>query len=181
MPDGKDGEYLPDRLADEAIAFVRQHRDGPFFLNWWPYSVHYPMQAREETIAKYRQRGGLKDPVYAAMIEDMDTAIGRFLKALDEAGLREKTLVIFKSDNGGYHGDNSPLRGFKGMLYEGGSAGALDRPLAGQGSARHDQLHARDQHGLLPDTSGSRRSASDAEPSARRQEPAATPHAILRL
>jgi arylsulfatase A len=120
LPDGRDGEYLPDRLADEAIAFVRQHRDGPFFLNWWPYSVHYPMQAREETIAKYRQRGGLKDPVYAAMIEDMDTAIGRFLQALDDAGLREQTLVIFKSDNGGYHGDNSPLRGFKGMLYEGG-------------------------------------------------------------
>lgn len=120
LPEGKQGEYLPERLADEAIAFVRQHRDGPFFLNWWPYSVHYPMQAREETIAKYRQRGELKDPVYAAMIEDMDTAIGRFLKALDEAGLREKTLVIFKSDNGGYHGDNSPLRGFKGTLYEGG-------------------------------------------------------------
>lgn len=120
LPDGKDGEYLPDRLADEAIAFVRKHQGGPFFLNWWPYSVHYPMQAREETIAKYRQRGGLKDPVYAAMIEDMDTAIGRFLKALDENGLREQTLVIFKSDNGGYHGDNSPLRGFKGMLYEGG-------------------------------------------------------------
>lgn len=120
LSEGKNGEYLPDRLADEAIAFVRQHRDGPFFLNWWPYSVHYPMQAREQTIEKYRRRGGLKDPVYAAMIEDMDTAIGRFLKALDEAGLREQTLVIFKSDNGGYHGDNSPLRGFKGTLYEGG-------------------------------------------------------------
>ena len=57
LPDGMEGEYLPDRLADEAIAFVRKHRDSPFFLNWWPYSVHYPMQAREETIAKYRQRG----------------------------------------------------------------------------------------------------------------------------
>lgn len=120
LSERKVGEYLPDRLADEAIAFVRKHRDGPFFLNWWPYSVHYPMQAREETIAKYRQRGGLKDPVYAAMIEDMDATIGRFLKALDESGLREQTLVIFKSDNGGYHGDNSPLRGFKGTLYEGG-------------------------------------------------------------
>ncbi|MEQ1825060.1 MAG: sulfatase [Pirellula sp.] len=118
--DGKDGEYLPERLADEAIAFIRQSRDKPFFLNWWPFSVHYPMQAREEVIAKYRQRGDIEDPIYAAMIEDMDTAIGRFLKALDEAGLRENTLILFNSDNGGYNGDNRPLRGVKGMLYEGG-------------------------------------------------------------
>ncbi len=120
LADGREGEYLPERLADEAIAFMRQHKDRPFYLNWWPYSVHYPMQAREALIAKYRQRKGLKDPVYAAMIEAMDTVIGRFLKALDEAGLRDNTLVLFKSDNGGYNGDNRPLRGFKGMLYEGG-------------------------------------------------------------
>jgi arylsulfatase A len=120
LVDGKEGEYLPERLADEAIAFVRQPRDKPFFLNWWPFSVHYPMQAREEVIAKYRQRGDIEDPIYAAMIEDMDTAIGRFLKALDEAGLSENTLVLFNSDNGGYNGDNRPLRGLKGMLYEGG-------------------------------------------------------------
>ncbi|HCN76452.1 MAG TPA: N-acetylgalactosamine-6-sulfatase [Verrucomicrobiales bacterium] len=118
--DGQDGEYLPDRLADEAIRFIRQHKEQSFYLNWWPYSVHYPMQAREALIAKYRQRTEIKDPIYAAMIEGLDTAIGSFLKALDEAGLRENTLVLFKSDNGGYHGDNRPLRGFKGMLYEGG-------------------------------------------------------------
>jgi arylsulfatase A len=120
IPDGKNGEYLPERLADEAIAFIKAHKNQPFFLNWWPFSVHYPMQARPETIAKYQQRGGLKDPIYAAMIEDMDASIGRFFKALDEAGLRENTLVLFKSDNGGYNGDNRPLRGMKGMLYEGG-------------------------------------------------------------
>lgn len=120
LVDGEDGEYLPQRLADEAIKFVREHRDGPFFLSWWPYSVHYPLQAREALIEKYRQRKGIKDPAYAAMIEGMDTAIGRFLKALDEAGLRDNTLLIFKSDNGGYNGDNRPLRGIKGMLYEGG-------------------------------------------------------------
>ena len=119
LVDGKDGEYLPERLADEAIAFIRQHRSGPFFLNWRPFSVHYPMQAREKVIAKYRARGDIEDPVYAAMIEDMDTAIGRFLKALDEAGLRDNTLVIFKSDNGGYNGDNRPLRGLTGLTLEG--------------------------------------------------------------
>ena len=116
----KEGEYLPERLADEAIAFVREQKEKPFFLSWWPYSVHYPMQAREALIAKYRQRQGLKDPIYAAMIEAMDTEIGRFLQTLDEEGLRENTVVVFKSDNGGYNGDNRPLRGFKGMLYEGG-------------------------------------------------------------
>ncbi|KPK75764.1 MAG: N-acetylgalactosamine 6-sulfatase [Phycisphaerae bacterium SM23_30] len=122
LPEREEGEYLPQRLADEAIAFVRENHDKPFFLNWWPYSVHYPMQAREALIAKYRRRQGpgIKDPVYAAMIEGMDTEIGRFLKALDDAGLRDNTLVIFKSDNGGYNGDNRPLRGFKGTLYEGG-------------------------------------------------------------
>jgi arylsulfatase A-like enzyme len=122
LQEKKEGEYLPERLADEAIAFVRKNRDRPFFLNWWPYSVHYPMQARDELIAKYRERKGpgIKDPVYAAMIEGMDTEIGRFLQALDDANLRDNTFVIFKSDNGGYNGDNRPLRGFKGMLYEGG-------------------------------------------------------------
>jgi len=120
LKDGEAGEYLPQRLADEAMNFVRSNRGRPFFLNWWPFSVHYPMQAPDELIAKYRQRQGVKDPVYAAMIEGMDAAIGRFLKQLDEAGLRDNTLILFKSDNGGYSGDNRPLRGFKGTLYEGG-------------------------------------------------------------
>ncbi len=120
LKDGPPGEYLPERLADEAIQFMRAHRDGPFFLNWWPYCVHYPMEATDARITKYQQRKGVKNPVYAAMIEGMDAAIGRFLNALDDAGLRDNTLVLFKSDNGGYDGDNKPLRGVKGMLYEGG-------------------------------------------------------------
>ena len=113
---------MPERLADEAIDFVKEHREGPFYLNWWPYSVHYPMEAREDLIAKYKKRKGpgINNPIYAAMTEAMDTEIGRFLAALDEQGLRDNTLVIFKSDNGGYDGDNRPLRGVKGMLYEGG-------------------------------------------------------------
>lgn len=114
------GEYLPDRLAEEAISFVDANREGPFFLSWWPYSVHYPMEAQEDLIAKYKARDEIKNPVYAAMIEAMDRSIGSFLEHLDAAGLRENTVVIFKSDNGGYNGDNRPLRGNKGRIYEGG-------------------------------------------------------------
>jgi arylsulfatase A len=115
------GEFLPERLADEAIAFVSQKREEPFFLNWWPHSVHYPMEAEEAMIAKYRERKAIKDPVYAAMIEAMDRSIGRFLDHLDATGQAKNTLVIFNSDNGGYNGDNRPLRGLKGMIYEGGT------------------------------------------------------------
>ena len=78
------------------------------------------MQAEQKLIEKYKQRGGLKDPVFAAMTEAMDRSIGRFLAELDRAGLRDNTLVIFTSDNGSYNGDNRPLRGFKGMMFEGG-------------------------------------------------------------
>ncbi|KAA5542810.1 sulfatase [Roseiconus nitratireducens] len=120
LTDGEEGEYLPDRLAEEAIEFVTEPREEPFFLSWWPFSVHYPLQAPEATIEKYRKRKGIRDPAYAAMIEGVDGAIGRVMKALDDAGMRDDTFVIFKSDNGGYNGDNRPLRGFKGMIFEGG-------------------------------------------------------------
>lgn len=113
------GDYLPERLADECISFVKEKRDQPFFLTWWNYSVHYPIQAPEPLLEKYRARGGLENPDYAAMIEGMDTAIGRLLTTIDEMGLSENTFVIFTSDNGSLFG-NLPLRKNKGYLYEGG-------------------------------------------------------------
>lgn len=118
------GEYLPDRLADEAIAFMRAHDNEPFFLALWNYTVHWPMEAPQELIDKYKKRigPGLKDPRYGAMIEAMDAAVGRILAALDELKLTGRTMVIFTSDNGGFAGvsDNHPLRASKGHLYEGG-------------------------------------------------------------
>ena len=122
LESGPKGEYLPERLADECISFVKQHKDKPFFLNWWNYSVHYPFEAQEDLIEKYKKRigPGIKNPIYAAMIEGMDRAIGRFLKELDAAGLADNTLVIFTSDNGAWGTDIRPLRGQKGHLWEGG-------------------------------------------------------------
>jgi len=116
------GEYLTERLTDEAIAFARSHRDEPFFVALWNYTVHWPMQAPQELIEKYKDRPGLKDHRYAAMIEAMDANMGRLLATLDALQLAEDTLVIFTSDNGAFGGvtDLRPLRACKGHLYEGG-------------------------------------------------------------
>jgi len=122
ITDRRVGEYLPERLADESIAFMKTHRDRPFFLALWNYAVHYPRQAPADLLAKYRKRKGrgIKIQAYAAMVEGLDRAVGRVLKALDTLRLADNTLVIFTSDNGSLDGDNRPLRGVKGYLYEGG-------------------------------------------------------------
>ena len=120
----REGEYLPDRLADEAIDFIRANRSGPFFVALWNYTVHWPMQAPQNLVEKYESRigPGIKDARYAAMIEAMDAAIGRVIETLDELKPADETLVIFTSDNGGFGGvsDCRPLRASKGYLYEGG-------------------------------------------------------------
>ncbi len=119
-----DGEYLPDRCADECVTFIESANasDRPFFLCWWNYSVHYPFQAPADLIAKYEKRKGpgIENPTYAAMIEGMDASIGKLLSAIDDQGLSEKTLVIFTSDNGPFAANVKPLRAEKGYLYEGG-------------------------------------------------------------
>jgi len=124
LPPRKKGEYLPDRLTDEAISFLRRGGQKPFFLCLWNYTVHWPMEAPQKLLDKYKDRKGrgLNDTRYGAMIEAMDASIGRLLGALDEMNLTKDTLVIFTSDNGGFSGvaDNRPLRLGKGYLYEGG-------------------------------------------------------------
>lgn len=130
IEDREEGEYLTYRLADETIGFIEEHRDEPFFVALWPYTVHWPMDAPQELVDKYADRPGFEDygdgiesaTRYAAMIEAMDGAIGSILEKLDELNLAEETLIIFTSDNGAYGGvtDLSPLRAAKGHLYEGG-------------------------------------------------------------
>ncbi len=124
LPPRRKGEYLTDREADEAVGFIRAHKDQPFFLNISHYAVHSPIEAKPELIAKYeaRPKDNRDNPVYAAMIHSVDEATGRILATLDELDLAKRTVVLFTSDNGGWlpATDNTPLRAGKAHPYEGG-------------------------------------------------------------
>ncbi len=136
LEDAPEGEYLTDRLTEEAVRWIEANADRPFLLYLPHFAVHTPIQAPAATTERYRERpaaGGHDHPEYAAMVEHLDRSVGRILDALDRCGLRQRTLVIFSSDNGGLGGyraagidggaeitDNAPLRGGKGMLEEGG-------------------------------------------------------------
>jgi arylsulfatase A-like enzyme len=133
LTDGPKGEYLTERLTDEAVNYIRKERDKPYFLCLWHYAVHAPFMEKEEVSARYRSK---KDPrgkqdcaVMAAMLEAMDESLGAVLDTLEAAGQTDHTIVVFMSDNGGnmydeLEGttptDNSPLRSGKGSIYEGG-------------------------------------------------------------
>ena len=131
IKDGPDGEYLTDRLANEAVNLIDGYaeEDAPFFLYLSFYTVHTPLQAPDMNVAKYEvKKAQLVDnaqdfleeeqffvseppprkirvrqnhPVYAAMVEKMDEGIGRVMSALESADLAENTIVVFTSDNGG--------------------------------------------------------------------------------
>ena len=125
LPGGKQGEYLTDRLTDEAINFIGEENDKPFFLYFSHYAVHTPFQAKSKMIKKYEKTPKAKrqgKPVYAAMVQSVDESVGRVMAALKELKKLENTLMIFTSDNGGFAKatNHAPLRGNKGSYYEGG-------------------------------------------------------------
>ena len=134
----KKGQYRTDYEADLSIKFIRENKDKPFFLMLSPYAVHIPLGAMSDKVEKYTKRAketgmNLPHPVYAAMVEHSDDMVGRIVAKLDEMKLRQKTMIVFTSDNGGLYrrydynpaADDDvttliPLRGEKGNLYEGG-------------------------------------------------------------
>ncbi|MFT5906000.1 MAG: arylsulfatase A-like enzyme [Cryomorphaceae bacterium] len=121
----KPGEYLTDRLTDEAIKFVTQYKSDPFFLYLPYFTVHGPIQAKPDKVTYFKNKKGNEsqnNPVYAAMISSLDDNIGRLMKSLDTLKLTKKTIVIFTSDNGGVYkfSKQTPLRAGKGSYYEGG-------------------------------------------------------------
>ena len=151
MKSGPKGEYLTDRLAEETVSILKQFKDDPFFVYLSFYNVHTPLQAPKELVEKYRKKAAAidgeefaneeqiwpidkprkvrviqKHPVYAAMVEKMDTAVGKVMNALDELRVADNTILVFMSDNGGLSTSegsptsNLPFRGGKGWTYEGG-------------------------------------------------------------
>lgn len=146
LPSGPRGESLTLRLANETIAFMEQHKDQPFLAYLAFYAVHGPIQTTKPLWQKYREKAAQHpapterfkldgrlpvrvvqdNPIYAGLIEEMDTAVGRVLKRLEELGLADKTVVVFTSDNGGvvsgdaYSSSQLPYRGGKGRQWEGG-------------------------------------------------------------
>ncbi len=133
LPVVPDGTHISDVLTDQAMLFIDNNKNEPFLLCLWYYDVHAPFQAKPELIEKYRNKLNpdhiQRSPTMAAMIETMDSNIGRVIKQIKDLQLEDETIIIFTSDNGGnmYDGpdntnptNNYPLRAGKGSNYEGG-------------------------------------------------------------
>ncbi len=112
ITDGAEGEYITDRLTDEAIRFVEEHKSEPFFLNFWHFAVHGPWGHKEEYTKRFAEktdpRGQQHNPIMASMLKSVDESLGRVLDKIDELGLTDNTLFIFYSDNGGNTHSNIP-------------------------------------------------------------------------
>jgi arylsulfatase A-like enzyme len=163
------------------VRFVDQHRTQPFFAYIPFLDVHTPLQAPAALVAKYERKKSSAPPdswgqererkvrlvqnhaVYAAMVEQMDRAVGRVVTAIERAGLAERTIIVFTSDNGGlstsegHPTSNLPLRAGKGWPYEGGirvpwiiSAPGVTRP----GSVCHTPVITTDFYPTLLELTG---------------------------
>ena len=133
---GTPGEYLTDRLTDEAIKVIDHAGDKPFFLYLAHHAPHTPIEAKADDVqhfeAKLQPNMRHQNAVYAAMVKSLDESVGRVLAHLKKRGLDQNTIVVFASDNGGFIGvdrkagqtvpvtNNAPLRSGKGSCYEGG-------------------------------------------------------------
>lgn len=137
-------DYAPDLMLEEAVRFIRDHRDQPFFLYFASPIPHLALQVPESSLAEYL--GQFPETPYlggkgylphrapraclAAMISHLDRQVGRIMETLDELGLADDTLILFTSDNGPpedvggadtqFFNSNGSLRGFKGSVFEGG-------------------------------------------------------------
>ena len=126
LENGPEGEYLTDRLTNEAVQLIEQQGEEPFFLNMAHYAVHAPLGAKPEILKKYEVLTDSSyfqnNATYAAMIQSVDESLNNIINALQRKGVLNNTLIIVTSDNGAVHrtSKNYPLRKGKGSEYEGG-------------------------------------------------------------
>ena len=117
-------KYLTEELSDNAVKFIEDNSEDPFFLYLSYNAPHTPLQATERDLERNDHIDVEKRRTYAAMVSSMDDGVGLILDKLEEKNISENTIVIFFSDNGGVEwynfSDNGPLRGIKGDFFEGG-------------------------------------------------------------
>jgi arylsulfatase A-like enzyme len=155
--------YATDLIANEAVQIIETHGGGarPFFLYVAFNAPHTPLQATAPWLARFAHIMDKKRSTHAAMIAHMDDAIGRIVQALEKRGLREKTLIVFSSDNGANTptGDNTPFRDQKGSVYEGGVRVPALANWPGRlptGASVRQPLHMVDWHPTLLRLAGAR-------------------------
>jgi arylsulfatase A-like enzyme len=140
--EGKAGDHIDDRMGEEAAKFIAENKDRPFFLNYWAFGVHSPWMGKKEYVEEAAKRmdpkAGQRNPVYAAMVRSLDDSVGRIVAELEKCKLLDNTIIVFTSDNGGWHNvakeatnnkdyadipvtSNAPLRSGKASNYEGGT------------------------------------------------------------
>lgn len=170
---GKEGEFLTDRLIEEAKGFIDRNKEAPFFLYLSHYSVHTTLDAPKDLVDKYKKKfndkygkgkaeklfdgqnrnrhraNHIDNPYLAAMLERIDAGVGEIMNKLEAVGLAENTVLIFFSDNGGARnsGNNAYLRGSKTQLYEGGIREPLIVRWPGKikpGSVTHEPVSSID-------------------------------------
>ena len=118
-------EYLTDTLTNETIKFIRSNAQKPWLVYLSHFSVHTPLQAKKKDIQKFADKapGNLHNHVImAAMIKAIDDGVGKIVSELKNLDIKERTIIVFYSDNGGYGPATSmrPLKGYKGTYFEGG-------------------------------------------------------------
>jgi arylsulfatase A-like enzyme len=170
LPDGPKGEYLSDRLTDEALGFIDDHHDQPFFLYMPHYAVHSPIQSKANLIDKYAAKHGANESKnrakYAAMVESVDDSVGRIIQKLKQLNLTRNTIIFFFSDNGGEESvgaSNGPLSHGKGWLYEGGVREPLIVTWSGTiaaGSVEHTPVQSIDFYPTLLELAGANEPAN---------------------
>ena len=128
LEEGKEGEYLTDRLTAEALNFIERYKAEPFFIYFPHYAVHTPIQAHDSITQYYEKKitnnHRHTNAAYAAMIHSTDHSLGRIREKLSDLGIEDRTSIFFTSDNGGLElrniTDNGVIRAGKGSAYEGG-------------------------------------------------------------